>query len=1634
MKRTSLKDTLRRALSFAAALCVLSGAAAPFAGLTARADNEGEIERYYQLVDTRVITSVGDNMWSLYDYKFTKDEYVKDIAATTTSLSASQKQPVRFYYSGETDQYGGDITKINFGWSTGKIEWTAPPARLDVYRDGRYVPASYSLQYSMDFHNTLCDKYGKDEYWGSGGRFYVSVGGKSERYVNFDATSDFDTFWKEFKHSFDSGEFICETSAVFDLKAVSSASGTKEIKLQDEFVWLDEPMAIVYAVSLGSVKSLVVYMYEYHEGEPEEEKEEEGGYWQLTETTIDKPEDELEPYHEEEGYKSLGDTRVFRASETLHSVTSTEYQFEDSWHWEGDILPVRVHTYTATCDAPPEILHEGEKITLTVRKGMTEYRELDKERADSSSAANPLYWAYPGYYADVYADTAWTSVEQDNDSWANGDPERLGWMEESISRITVPEYDPYVDPDDLRLSIVFRGCDSTTEWHYEWVGSAPPEDIPPEVVPPITQTIVTPAEPEKPDDPDGENNGEEKGGTEIIAVIVTGVGGAAIAGGAAAAGASSQNGGRKKDEDEEEPSTYRMFVSKDFGDTMKKGKDYYVYARIAEFTALGAERMRPDLTAQIQCFAGDGILEVTDMGMGGTYKAAHVRVPENCGSPTGAVTFQFVGPGGTFTRHVVFKISAPAIIFAQDNMGLPANRLKFAVADQEKKSGVGDGEYRLPFLVQDMPEGCKVTAALKKECSTDANGKTVTLSIHDKNPMPYSVEVQQKEEDKPKHIYEAVIREVADYELPAGTSEGIKLVVTAENGVPGTQEYEKAEREFPIYRIHLGLVLSIEADSIPCYMVLKPGREKAAARRLAQMEQADEARGQNTPEGAALAAQIEELLQAEEADETGHAPSDFEPRFGMGSALLFLYRKSDMSIIRVPATPETALKVTAKRLETDRYCRSGDANESHQKLLDSLGLSVFPTGQLCENGAHKLKFCSTTGALDPPTRIIAEVTITVKYNNKTYEASKDVLLRSQEFRVAQNSDDDRRFLETDKHVAERLLRIQETIWSHHYLNQLFALDNMIDRMLEGYDYRFGYDRSQIANVMRMWTGFIRGDFAGANGTPKGVTFADELAASYAFLQGLRDNTGILGRIAMGVMTAGYSEYVFTTMTLAEEMKQKIFECKGDKDFGFWDGVEMGVKEFGKQLLIEAAMQGTLMGVSKTFNIDMEATMSMWAGRYRKAMDSADSWLKSNSTLYKMGDDALQHSMNFFNSSARAAKAGIDNMVQSGDDAAARGEKLLKKARKEMTAEERAAVTEYEKAMEQGMEEVRALQKAQQNLETVTDPKAYKAAQAEYRACADRVWTNKNALKQLQRNKHPYAQRMRAQFNEYRETLLDTVQLEALDDIAKEMHLPREDFFVMNASNGVKTEYKLGKKVPGDRDISFKRKVSNDVTQAVTIDQSVGERAVARRLYKKMNGREADTIEEALAFMNAKDVTYVNPGGNSSGYVIDHNLNGYEDLAGMVGMKPDGTMAKELLENDLNMLYVNRASVTFKGKEWVEMARKGVQQAATLEKQAASLTGAAKEAKLAQAQTLRYFAQGQTVEGVRQITKQVDKIIVPRGLARKGGTPLTAQAQELHQLALRVGDDIAPAEFEHILKTEFNMDLDGYCDYMAKFLD
>ena len=1270
--------------------------------------------------------------------------------------------------------------------------------------------------------------------------------------------------------------------------------------------------------------------------------------------------------------------------------------------------------------------------------------------------------------------------------------------------------------------------------------SAEEEPEQPEIMEdPIIQEDTTVAKKDPGEDPGEEINneiieGKKDRDTDGPGPLVPGIGGTIVGVGLGAAAKKNKKKEDAGEEQEDDPVTYKMIVYKDFGDSIKPGTTKYVYARIEQYKPIqDMKSPRDDLTAMIQCDSPDHIMTVEDAGIttnGCDWKAARVTVPEGCTYTQGVVSFILPGPGGAYVRNVIFQIVNPAIIFGQENLGLPANHLKNTInvpggstaadaAAEARTSGKSplsvnagpvarpvDGVFHLPFGIYGMPaEGTTVRVDVEQTCSTDSEGRFIQGSTDHSKGCPYSVTLQRDPEYKDKPLWELLIKEVLDYELPAGTSEGITLHITAEYGKKGTEEYLLAKRDFPLYRIHMGLVLNVDTLSIPCYTELKEsGKRKLSAQakseadRAKRVKQEFEAQNGNTktfkavPNGddsvtddstpMAMSASEEDMQV--DPDETKILPEDIQPVFGEGTLVMFVCRESDMAVLRIPVSPSemtisddkkektsdqeklpgAPVRVRALKVAQSKKSHIGEADESHQELVDKLQIRAFPTGNLTTSGAHRIKFCATAGALDPPTRIVVEIEVFAEYKKKIHSVTKKVLLRSQPFRPIRTIRDEEKYLKEDKKITENLLHIQDQIWLHA-LGNLTAVYDMIDRMLEGYDYRFGYDRNQLMNVTSCYLGWIRGTFLGAKASARPVTLADDINACYAFLQGLRDNTGILGRVAMGVMTAGYSEYVFTTMTLAEEMRDRVFACKGDEDFGFWDGVQMGVKEFGKQIIVEALIGGVKIGKSinvpgfaeiggeyllKVHNIDMAYTIQMWAGRYRDTMTKADIFLQKRLPLYKQADDILQKGLNFFNTSAKTAKAGIEAAEKETKAAAKDARKFAEEAKSELNLEELKRSDRSRKAAANGKKDVQKLMEAQLDMETCAgDPVKLKTAKAKYKECADRVWTNKNALKQLQRDKRPYADRMRAQFNHYRENLLDEVQLEALGDIAKEIGRNADDLYVMNVSNGINKDYKLGKKVPGDRDISFKQKVLSDKTglKDLTIDQEIGQRAVARRLFKKMNGREADTLEEALRFMKEKDVTYVNPEGfakNADGtfnhYVFEHNLEGYEDLTGMVGMRPDASgsrkmvVDKSLMKNDLHNLQINRAAVKNKGTEWFSRdAGESMRKAMDLEARAAKETGAAKQALLDEADLYWDQYVAQTEEGIRQITKQVDKIINVRSQMRTGKLALSGEALRIHEMAKLVEEGMDPVIFEHYLMSKHNMTLDDYADLMASYL-
>ena len=116
----------------------------------------------------------------------------------------------------------------------------------------------------------------------------------------------------------------------------------------------------------------------------------------------------------------------------------------------------------------------------------------------------------------------------------------------------------------------------------------------------------------------------------------------------------------------QQPSTFRMVLWKNIGDTIINcGPAQLVGARIEEITPEGALIRRDDLTRLIT-FTVTTNISATDIGMHGIYRCLNVRSNKQPGTPeeTGVVSVIFNGEGGTFTNNVHFKLEALELIFA----------------------------------------------------------------------------------------------------------------------------------------------------------------------------------------------------------------------------------------------------------------------------------------------------------------------------------------------------------------------------------------------------------------------------------------------------------------------------------------------------------------------------------------------------------------------------------------------------------------------------------------------------------------------------------------------------------------------------------------------------------------------------------------------------------------------------------------------------------------------------------------------------------------------------------------------------------------------------------------------------------
>ncbi len=1125
--------------------------------------------------------------------------------------------------------------------------------------------------------------------------------------------------------------------------------------------------------------------------------------------------------------------------------------------------------------------------------------------------------------------------------------------------------------------------------------------------------------------PDFSSDAGGNGGRAAAAGAI-GLLGAAAAAGALAGGKDEDGGGDGEDRQEEKPrSRYKMYVNKDFGDRLKKGeKPRPVYARMVEVTPQGWEKERDDLSRRIQIYSGDGSLKVEDGGFTSNgYRGAWVSVPEGSSQSRGQVSFAFEGEGGRYIRHVVFRLTEAKICFAEENKGLPAF--------YEKEVGIA-------FSVLGLEGKLQVEA---------------WVEAHRGRQPVYDVRLEQHKDLS--NVYFAYIRDIEmrqeDGKTPPpepGTTTEHRLCVRAAVGE------QALEGHMPIYRIHLGLRLCLEGDALGCYLRVNPlaqGRAgiRAAGRDLADNLSVTGLMGLN-PMAAMLEASFQGGVSASKAatdQAVNLRPEDYAPCTTKGRLLLLSWNEEKKEIERISVLPDRgACQVEAVQVENSEMAHGGAAQARHQGLVDSLGIWAFPTKEVDAQGARIIELSTTRAALDPPTRIRVKLRVAATYQGRQYKVEKEVLLHSmpmRDFALMAGSEQDR-LIAWDDHVREMLLSIQSKIYSS-YMYHLFSLHDLIERMLNGYDRRFGYDTNQVNTVMEVWTGFLKGEKTGARGEAEKVSLSDDLQAYYAFMEGMRDNGGILGRIALGVCSAGYSELVFTAMDIGEKMQAAVMSCKGDREFGFWDGMQLGIREYVyselQSLAFGTALKGANMMGSAIIGeaigkADLNIADSITKS-WRSAMDGADEALRKSSKVYSGGAKALDQVKNFLNVGSGAAKGALDRNAQMDEAAQRHAQTTIAQRRmgmgdRVMSDAEWNAREIMDIAKARGMDKLRDLDLAQKRVAMSRRGGGdFWEAKADYAKKAEAVWTDKNALKQLKALEGSRGTDMRIEFNKYRNGVQQRVLEKTLDDLAAETGKSRANLYVNSVTGNSQYDELSGKVTAEDLDVSITEVNYSDPTREdiyLVLDKDMADKALARNLYKEVNGVEAASIEEALDFKQKHDITYVQP-LRMKGQELEWDMEAFMDVKGMLDPAAHGRA--------LRGLEMNRQTIAHKGMERYQRGDALEAQAKDLLEQAKLARGEVKAQLEARALDLQVEAYAEYVEGTRQITKMTNKSSIPRNahrMAKGHADAFGPRERYIHALGQEVGKDLSPGEFFQELEAAYGMDKRQYTKVMADCLN
>ena len=895
--------------------------------------------------------------------------------------------------------------------------------------------------------------------------------------------------------------------------------------------------------------------------------------------------------------------------------------------------------------------------------------------------------------------------------------------------------------------------------------------------------------------------GEEEGGTLPPWVIPTAIGliGGALVGRAirkrrkAKGDEGPEDNGpseeeQPQEEEEEAPSTFKMIIYKEFGNTLTLGDaPRIVGARIEEITAKGQHKERPDLTAKITVEEG-AYIKITQVGLTSRYRCAEIKVDEAPSQEpkTGYFYFCYHDVGGGLRSRLVFQIEDGRVQFFQDNLTLPA--------------GYEEIE-ELPVVLYG------VSADTNVEASIDG-AYTATV---ERTEVPGACYIHIKEMDKSKG-------NAGDYKV-------YPLTVTATN--PNGHQIKGT---LPVIRMHMGLVFKAD-PYVGCY-----AEPYDSTKHVYKLRKEVNGRFYAPPFNKVLYT----LLYW---DKTSHKLVHHVPDNKKINIEGYALKEKAESWMK-EAVSKFDRNLTEEEFIQKMDLRMEDYSFGEDNVVTS---SLYCNSLLFPPSRHKVGLRMTYPFKDPNNPEAQEVLYTAEQevwllSQPLRQGSPDELLK-----MAEEDEKDRKILYrvqdyiTGHQLMDRIgpvYRMADILlegYDYHFgfYPPLYkqVLDTWMD-YISGKTLGANADPEPVQDL--------------------GLFTEVFLALTKAGLQAeewMDTHLGFFGRLAVGCLTGFWTEVAFSAARVSRAMIETITNPPPKSAGTELEAFIVGVKEVEKLFLFDLAMRGlarvgvkVVLGAGDRIDYNFSNKVFNWVAKSQATLQAKMGiWgmdvgnLVKNQIKSYSARKAVQKTIQQLN----AAKAAQQKAARKAEDIILEFRKNSKWKAEEMVEEqlERQA-------------NIKAVKKVQEFERSYHDYRRYRTPEfeADFRTRCYEFQGDKLGQKQLELYNSPWGKNLRSEYyrtlkHDYE--LIDSAAKEylAADLKAKGIQASPEDIEIFCATNSNEARLVSGDVLTRDRDVNFLLKRKGDKIP-VEVPQDMAERAYGRA-YKERTGLTLKQGDQAV---------------------------------------------------------------------------------------------------------------------------------------------------------------------------------------------